>query len=63
MMNTVTIKINNLNQALMLIRAYKEGKIKLNISKLAKELNCSRKTLSRRLNGISPKNTINRKNI
>ncbi len=41
MMNTVTIKINNLNQALMLSRTYTEGEIKMNISKLAKELNCS----------------------
>ena len=45
----------------MLSRAYKEGKIKLNVSKLARELNCSRKTLSRRLNGIAPKKTRNRK--
>ena len=51
-MNTAVIKINNLDQALLLSRAYKEGKIKLNVSKLARELNCSRKTLSRRLNGI-----------
>ena len=45
----------------MLSRAYKEGEIKLNVSKLARELNCSRKTLSRRLNGIAPKKTRNRK--
>ena len=61
-MNTAVIKINNLDQALMLSRAYKEGEIKLNVSKLARELNCSRKTLSRRLNGIAPKKTRNRKN-
>jgi len=30
----------------MLSRAYKEGEIKLNVSKLARELNCSRKTLA-----------------
>ena len=60
-MNTAVIKINNLDQALMLSRAYKEGEIKLNVSKLARELNCSRKTLSRRLNGIAPKKTRNRK--
>ena len=59
-MNTAVIKINNLDQALMLSRAYKEGEIKLNVSKLARELNCSRKTLSRRLNGIAPKKTRNR---
>ncbi len=60
-MNTAVIKINSLDQALMLSRAYKEGEIKLNVSKLARELNCSRKTLSRRLNGIAPKKTRNRK--
>ena len=58
-MNTAVIKINSLDQALMLSRAYKEGEIKLNVSKLARELNCSRKTLSRRLNGIAPKKTRN----
>lgn len=45
----------------MLSRAYKEGEIKLNVSKLARELRCSRKTLTRRLNGITPKKTRNRK--
>ena len=60
-MNTAVIKINNLDQAFMLSRAYKEGEIKLNVSKLARELSCCRKTLSRRLNGIAPKKTRNRK--
>ncbi len=59
-MNTVTIKITDLDQALMLSQAYKKGDIKMNVSKLARELNCSRKTLSRRLNGIAPKYTRNR---
>ncbi len=45
----------------MLSRAYKEEEIKLHVSKLARELNYSRKTLSRRLNGIAPKKTRNRK--
>lgn len=45
----------------MLSRTYKEGKIKVNVFKLARELNCRRKTLSRKLNGISPKNTRSRK--
>ena len=62
-MNTAVIKINNLDQALMLSRAYKEGNIKLNVSKLARELNCSRKTLSRRLNGIAPKKNKKQKKI
>ena len=48
---------------LQLSRAYKEGEIKLNVSKLARELSCNQKTLSRRLNGIAPKKTRNRKNI
>lgn len=60
-LNTVIIKINNLDQALLLSRAYQEGELKLNVSKLARELNCSRKTLSRRLNGIAPKKTRKRK--
>ena len=59
-MNTVTIKITDLDQAFMFCQAYKKGDIKMNVSKLARELNCSRKTLSRRLNGIAPKYTRNR---
>ena len=47
----------------MLSRAYKEGEIKLNVSKLARELSCNQKTLSRRPNGIAPKKTRNKKNI
>ena len=45
----------------MLSSAYKEGEIKLNVSKLVRELNTSRKTLSRRLNGIAPKNKKQKK--
>lgn len=60
-MNAVSIKIENLDQALLLSRAYKEGGIRSNVSKLARELNCSRKTLTRRLNGIKPKKTRNKK--
>lgn len=60
-MDTVIIKINSLNLALMLSRAYKEGDIKFNVSKLPRELKCSRKTLTRRLNGIAPKKTRHRK--
>ena len=33
-MDTAVIKISNLDHALMLSRAYKEGEIKLNVSKL-----------------------------
>ena len=62
-MNTAVIKINNLDQAFMLGRAYKEGEIKLNVSKLARELSCCRKTLSRRLNGITPKKQETEKDI
>ena len=61
-MNTAVIKINNLDQALILSRAYKEGENKLYVSKLAGGLNCSRETLSRRPNGIAPKKT-RKKNI
>ena len=39
-MNIAVIKINNLDQALMLSRAYKEEEIKLNVSKLAREWGC-----------------------
>ena len=62
-MNTAVIKINNLDQALMLSRAYKKGEIKLNVSKLARELSCNQKTLSRRLNGIATKKNKKQKKI
>lgn len=42
------------------LKAFKEGLIKVNISKLAKELNKDRKTIKKYLNGDIPKKTRNR---
>ena len=42
---------------LLFSKAYKEGLIKINISKLAKELNKDRKTITKYLNGNIPKKT------
>ena len=44
-MTTFQIKINNLIELSHLSRAYLEGELKLNISKIARELECDRKTV------------------
>lgn len=50
-MQTIKIKINDLDDLTQLSKAYKDGRIKLNISKISRELNCSRKTVRNHLNG------------
>ena len=44
----------------MFSNAYKEGLIKVNISKIAKELNKDRKTIKKYLEGYTPKETRDR---
>lgn len=53
-------QITKLDDLLLFSKAYKEGLIKLNISKLAKELNKDRKTITKYLNGNIPKKTRER---
>ncbi|VEU80411.1 IS21 family transposase [Haploplasma axanthum] len=53
-------QITNIKDLLLFSRAYKEGLIKLNISKLSKELNKDRKTIKKYLNGEVPKETRKR---
>lgn len=53
--------INNVKQLSLLSDSYLKGMIKLNISKLAKNLKVDRKTVRRYLNGITPKKTKSRK--
>ncbi len=52
--------IKNIKELSLLSEAYLKGMIKLNISKLATELNADRKTVRRYLNGIMPKKTKSR---
>lgn len=60
-MTSIIIKqIENVEDLIMFSRAYKEGMIKLNISKLAKELNKDRKTIKKYLMGEVPKKTRER---
>ena len=59
-MTTFQIKINNLIELSHLSRAYLEGELKLNISKIARELECDRKTVKNYLNGHIPKKTRKR---
>ena len=47
--------INNVKQLSLLSDSYLKGMIKLNISKLAKNLKVDRKTVRRYLNGITSK--------
>ncbi len=55
-----TIALKTVDDAIVLSDFYKEGRIKLNVTKAAKELGVSRKTLSKRLNGFTPKKTRDR---
>ena len=52
--------ITSINDLSMFSKAYKEGLIKVNISKIAKELNKDRKTIRKYLEGYSPKETRDR---
>lgn len=52
--------ITSVNDLSMLSKAYKEGLIKVNISKIAKELNKDRKTIRKYLEGYTPKETRDR---
>ena len=56
-----TIAINSLEDISLISNFYMKGQIKLNITRTAKELGISRKTLSKRLNGFIPKKTRTRK--
>ena len=57
MTKVILEQITNINDLLLFSKAYKEGLIKVNISKLAKELNKDRKTIKKYLNGETPKRT------
>ncbi len=59
-MTIFEVKINNINELSYLSRAYLEWDLKLNISKIARELKCDRKTVKKYLNGHTPKKTRNR---
>ena len=52
--------ITSVNDLSMFSNAYKEGLIKVNISKIAKELNKDRKTIKKYLEGYTPKETRDR---
>ena len=54
-METITIKITTLADLSLLSSAYKKGEITLNISRLAKDLDCDRKTVRKYLKGDIPK--------
>ncbi|MGP1414154.1 MAG: hypothetical protein ACTTID_04105 [Bacillales bacterium] len=52
--------IDKKEDLLFLSKSFKEGKIRMNISKIAKKLNVDRKTVKRYLDGNPPKKTRNR---
>lgn len=61
-MTEVIIKnITNLEDLLLFSKAWKEGKIKMNVSKIARHLEKDRKTVRKYLNGFAPQKTRNRK--
>ncbi|MDD4283232.1 MAG: hypothetical protein PHX03_05540 [Bacilli bacterium] len=53
-------KVTCLEDLLLFSRAYKEGKIKVNVSKIARHLKHDRKTIRKYLKGNIPKKTRNR---
>lgn len=60
-MELCNIEITCVEQLADFSTAYRKGEIKLNISKIARELNCDRKTAKRYLNGFVPCDTRTRK--
>ncbi len=56
----MSIKLENLYDATLISGSYMKGMVKLNVTKAARELGVSRKTLSKRLNGFVPKTTRTR---
>ena len=57
MTKVILEQITKIEDLLLFSKAYKEGLIKVNISKLAKELKKDRKTIKKYLNGETPKRT------
>ena len=55
------ITITSLDDLSRLSEWYQKGELKLNLSKIARELNCDRKTVKKRLEGVIPKTTRKRK--
>ena len=51
------ITITSLDDLSRLSEWYQKGEIKLNLSKISRELNCDRKTVKKRLEGVIPKTT------
>ena len=60
MTEVVLDNIDTINDLALFADAYKKGHIKVNISKLSKELNKDRKTVKKYLNGNIPKTNRNR---
>ncbi len=60
MTGAVIEQITKVEDLLLFSKAYNEGMIKLNVSKLARELNKDRKTIKRYLEGNVPKQTRSR---
>ena len=60
MTKAILEKITKIEDLLYFSKAYKEGLIKINISKLARELDKDFKTVKRYLNRQTPKKTRNR---
>lgn len=60
MSEIVRITITTFDDLSRLSEWYQKGAIKLNLSKIARELNCDRKTVKRRLEGVVPKTTRKR---
>lgn len=59
-MKVYSIKINSVEQLSDFSAAYLKGELKMNLSKVARELNCDRKTVRRYLQGHVPKKTRTR---
>ncbi len=61
MSEVIEVRIDKLNQLVHFSKAYKEGSLQMNVSRIARELKCDRKTVRNRLHGKTPTKTRNKK--
>ena len=59
MTSTIIENISNVSDLLMFSKAYKKGLIKMNISKLSRELGNDRKTIKKYLDGHRQEKELN----
>lgn len=61
MSKVIEVRIDKLNQLVHFSKAYTEGSLQMNVSRISRELKCDRKTVRNRLNGKPPTKTRKKK--